>query len=82
MIQTRSDPARARTIAIVPPKPAIAPEFVIEIGEMEIPVYGDASQGWSIEERDIVDRTPYRYRNLDELVFAVLNFCVHMRGSA
>jgi hypothetical protein len=56
--------------------------FLIEIGESVFPVYGDATIGWSIDRRDIVDATPYRYATLDELIFVLVNFSVHSVGNA
>ena len=64
------------------PRSRTAPGFVIEIGETIFPVYGNATDGWSIEEDDIEMQSPYRYACLDELLFAVLNLCIHSRGSA
>ena len=47
--------------------------FLLGIGDLTFPVYGDATLGWSIIRNDILHGTPYRYATLDELVFAMLN---------
>jgi hypothetical protein len=60
----------------------IARGFLIEIGKSVFPVYGDTSSGWSIDRRDIVEGTPYRYATLDELIFVLVNFSVHVGGDA
>lgn len=62
--------------------PVITRGFLIEIGKSVFPVYGDATIGWSIERRDIVESTPYRYATLDELIFALLNCSLHVGGDA
>lgn len=82
MIVPIADAASPRIDAsLVPRKPAIAPGFLIEIGETVVAIYGNASDGWSIEQSDIIEKTPYRSASLDEVVFAILNFCLHARGS-
>jgi hypothetical protein len=75
MLTARSDTATADTHAD-------ARGFLIEIGASVFPVYGDATQGWSIDRHDIIDGTPYRYATLDELIFALVNFSLHVDGSA
>ena len=62
--------------------PAPIRGFLLEIGTMTFPVYGDATIGWSIIRRDIMDVTPYRYGTLDELVFALLNYSLVSAGDA
>lgn len=56
--------------------------FLLEVGSLTFPVYGDAAQGWSIVRRDIADGTPFRYGTFDELLFALLNFSVVSSGQA
>jgi hypothetical protein len=65
-----------------PAAPRVTRGFLIEIGESVFPVYGDATIGWSIDRRDIVDATPYRYATLDELIFVLVNYSVHSGGDA
>lgn len=62
--------------------PAVARGFLIEIGTSVFPVYGDAANGWSVERRDIIESTPYRYATLDELIFALVNLSLQVGGSA
>jgi bifunctional DNase/RNase len=56
--------------------------FLLEVGSLTFPIYGDAAQGWSIMRRDIADGTPFRYDTFDELLFALLNFSVVSSGQA
>lgn len=56
--------------------------FLLEVGSLTFPIYGDATIGWSILRRDIADGTPYRYDTFDELLFALLNFSVVSSGHA
>lgn len=56
--------------------------FLLEIGTLTFPIYGDATIGWSIIRGDIMDVTPYRYRTLDELVFVLLNYSLLSAGNA
>jgi len=81
MIAPRTSPSIPAT-PTASPAPDLQPEFVIEVGESRFPVYGDASIGWSIEQRDIAERSPFVYGSLDELVFAVLNLCIQAHGSS
>lgn len=56
--------------------------FLLEIGTLTFPVYGDATVGWSIIRGDILDVTPFRYGSFDELVFALLNYSLVAAGDA
>jgi hypothetical protein len=50
--------------------------YLVDVGEVTFPIYGDQAIGWSIVRQDIVELTPYRYDTLDELLFALLNFTI------
>ena len=64
------------------PTPSVVRGFLIEIGKSVFPVYGDSKIGWSIDRDDILEETPYRYATLDELVFVLVNFSLHIDGDA
>jgi hypothetical protein len=67
----------ASTRSAIPIQPQL-----VRIGLREYPIYGNDEHGWSIDERDFSARQSatwtFRYRSLDELVFALVNF--HVSG--
>ena len=81
-LMTKTEPSLAETESSVADLPATIRGFLLEIGTLTFPVYGDAMNGWSIVRRDILDETPYRYGTLDELVFALFNFSLASGGDA
>ena len=56
----------------------------LQVGTEVYPVYGSADQGWSVERSDAVEQSlaGYRYRSLDELFFALVNFSFCPVGEA
>jgi hypothetical protein len=57
-------------------------EFLVEIGETAFHIYGSVEAGWSLDQLDILQASPFRYATLDELMFALLNCALHADGSA
>jgi hypothetical protein len=57
---------------------ATANTWLLQVGTEVYPVYGNAEAGWSIERVDISesDCVGYRYRSLEELFFALVNFSI------
>jgi hypothetical protein len=58
--------------------------FLLQIGSEIYPVYGNDQAGWSIDAGDLgaYTATPLRYRSLEELFFALVNFMVAPIGRA
>lgn len=52
---------------------------LVRVGPELYPVWGNDEQGWCIES-DLVAR--YRYRSLDELLFALVNLSLAEAGTA
>jgi hypothetical protein len=57
---------------------------LLQIGLEVFPVYGDDACGWSVDRGDFYPQTPsrFRYRSLDELFFALVNFNCTVEGRA
>lgn len=55
-------------------------EFVVQVGAESISVSGSLDAGWAIAADGCAD--VYRYRSLDELVFALINLSVAQDGQA
>lgn len=79
---TTTEPTATTTQIPPQPIPTVVRGFLIEIGKSVFPVYGDAKVGWSIDRDDILEETPYRYATLDEIVFVLVNFSLHIDGDA
>ena len=56
----------------------------LRVGKETYPIYGDEKDGWSIDEGDLCPRTPteFRYRSIEELFFALVNFNASDEGRA
>jgi hypothetical protein len=59
---------------------AVGSEFVVQVGAESISVTGSLDAGWSVAMEGAAD--VYRYRSLDELVFALINLSVARDGQA
>jgi hypothetical protein len=57
---------------------------LLQVGLEVFPIYGSEKHGWSIDQGDLSPLTPreFRYRSLDELFFALVNFNVASEGRA
>ena len=57
---------------------------LLQVGLEVFPVYGDERSGWSVDRGDFYPQTPlrFRYRSLDELFFALVNFNCTAEGRA
>jgi hypothetical protein len=54
----------------------------LRVGGQVFPVFGDEVRGWSVRADDFHGLTvtsPYVYRSLDELFFALVNLCAGPR---
>ena len=59
---------------------AMGSEFVVQVGAESISVSGSLDSGWAVGSEGMSDA--YRYRSLDELVFALINLSVARDGQA
>jgi hypothetical protein len=59
---------------------AMGSEFVVQVGAESISVSGSLDAGWSVATEGLPNS--YRYRSLDELVFALINLSVAQDGQA
>lgn len=59
---------------------AMGSEFVVQVGAESISVSGSLDAGWAVGSEGIGGA--YRYRSLDELVFALINLSVARDGQA
>ena len=62
--------------------PGAAGRTYLRVGGQVFPVYGDEIRGWSVRADDFRGLTvtsPYVYRSLDELFFALVNLCTGPR---
>ena len=61
-----------------------AQTYLIRVGREEYPIYGDEAGGWSLDERDLSSQTAvrFRYRTIDELIFALVNLYLSPEGHA
>jgi len=59
---------------------AMGSEFVVQVGAESIAVSGSLDAGWAVGSEGSSDA--YRYRSLDELVFALINLSVARDGQA
>lgn len=59
---------------------ATGSEFVVQVGSESISVSGSLDAGWAVGTEGTGDA--YRYRSLDELVFALINLSVARDGQA
>jgi hypothetical protein len=53
------------------------------VGRGVFPVYGDEMRGFSPLAQDVAEpsvRSPFAYRSLDELFFAIVNLCATVGG--
>jgi len=57
---------------------------LLKVGTEVFPIYGDEASGWSMNAEDFSAGVParYRYRSLDELFFALVNFNISDEGQA
>lgn len=57
---------------------------LLQVGQEVYPVYGSVDQGWSVERLDLAERAlaGYRYRSLEEIFFALVNFSFCKVGEA
>jgi len=56
--------------------------FTVRIAGATLPVFGSTKNGWDISFADDQRPTRYRYGNLDELAFALINLSVANDGNA
>ncbi len=57
--------------------------YLIRVGQLEYPIYGDEAAGWSLDDRDLSAQTTVGCRyTIDELVFALVNLHVSPEGRA
>jgi len=59
---------------------AMGSDFVVQVGTESISVSGSLDAGWAVAAEGLGDS--YRYRSLDELVFALINLSVARDGQA
>ena len=64
--------------------PAPVNAQLMKVGLEIFPVYGDEASGWSVDPVDLAPDKPegFRYRSLDELFFALVNFNLSPEGQA
>lgn len=57
---------------------------LLQVGQEVYPVYGSVEQGWSVERLDVARRelAGFRYRSLEEIFFALINFSLCPVGKA
>jgi hypothetical protein len=56
--------------------------FTVRIAGATLPVFGSTENGWDISFSDDQRPNRYRYGNLDELAFALINLSVADDGNA
>ncbi len=57
--------------------------YLIRVGQLEYPIYGDEAAGWSVDDRDLSAQAGVGCRySIDELVFALVNLHISPEGRA
>jgi hypothetical protein len=59
-----------------------AGEFIVQVGKESLPILGSMRSGWMVGADSAPDLASYRYKSLDELLFALINLSVAAEGNA